>query len=60
MRHWLNVGHVQFDLWLAGSAQQIVGKMLHADDNGCIIEKESDGTQHGYMWGVVQHATLAP
>ncbi len=51
---------MQFDLIIAGSAEQIIGKMIHADGEGCVILKESDGTEHGYNWNVIQHITEAP
>lgn len=60
MKHLLNVGHIQFDLWMAGAAQQIVGKMIKADDVGCSILKESDGTEQYYAWATIQHACNAP
>lgn len=60
MLKWLNVGHVQFDLNFQGFPQQVIGKMIYADTVGCTILKENDGTEHSYVWGVVEHITLAP
>lgn len=60
MRHWMNIGHCQFDLMLGGVAQQIIGKMVAYDEMGVTILKEDDGTEHCYAAGVVQHITLAP
>lgn len=59
MRYWMNIGHVQFDLLLGGNVEQIIGKLVHCDESGCTIVKESDGTIHSYALSVVQHATLA-
>ena len=59
MKHLLNVGHTQFDLWMAGAAQQIIGKMVMADENGCGIISESTGVLHFYTWATIQHATAA-
>lgn len=60
MRIWLNQGHCQFDLWMAGAAQQVIGKMVHADEDGCQILIEMNGTLQSYSWDVVQHICLAP
>lgn len=60
MRYWMNIGHIQFDLFMFGTMEQIVGKLIHCDDTGCTIIKESDGTHHSYAVGVIQHATPAP
>lgn len=60
MRAWLNVGHIQFDILLGGTVEQIVGKLVHCDETGCTIQKETDGTLHSYSLSVVQHATPAP
>ena len=60
MKIYMNIGHCQFDLWLAGEAQQIIGKMIHCDEDGCQLLKESDGTLHSYSWNVIQHITTAP
>lgn len=60
MRHYLNKGHIQFDLIIGSSVEQIIGKMIHADQEGCIIEQESDGVLHGYSWQVIMHACEAP
>lgn len=60
MRYWLNINHVQFDLLLGGSVEQIIGKLVHCDETGCTIIKEDDSVVHSYSLAVVQHATLAP
>ena len=60
MRHLLNVSHIQYDLWMANSAQQIIGTMIKADDVGCAIQIESNGAIHYYTWATIQHATVAP
>lgn len=60
MRIHMNKGHMQFDLVIANSAQQIIGKMVHADEHGCQILKENDGTLHSYNWDVIMHITEAP
>lgn len=63
MRHWLNIGHVQFNMFYDRTtgtyAAQIIGKLVHCDETGCTILKESDGTYHSYADGVVEHATPA-
>ncbi len=59
MRHFMNVGHVQFDLLIAGNAEQVIGKMVHADELGITILVESTGEYHAYGLLVVQHACLA-
>ncbi len=60
MNQWINVGHVQFDIFMFGQQQQIIGKLIAIDKGGCTIVKESDGTTHTYAIGVIQHVTLAP
>lgn len=59
MRYWLNMGHIQFDLLFGQAVEQIIGKLVHCDETGCTILKESDGTYHSYADGIVQHATPA-
>ena len=60
MRRWLNVAHCQFDLDFSGSAEQIIGKMVYADAEGCTILQDGTGVEHSYTWGVIQHISLAP
>lgn len=60
MKHLLNLGHIQFDLLLGGVPQQLVGKMVKADDIGCSIVSERDGVEHYYTWKVIEHAVAAP
>lgn len=59
MRIYLNKGHIQFDLYRNGSAEQVIGKMIHADEQGCQIEIESTGEVHAYNWDIIQHICLA-
>jgi hypothetical protein len=60
MRIYLNMGHTQFDLLMPAGAEMIVGKMIHADEQGCQIQIESTGEIHGYSWDVIKHACPAP
>ena len=60
MKHFLNVGHCQFNLVMLGQAMQVIGKMIHCDDTGITIITESTGEVHSYASGVVQHVCLAP
>lgn len=59
MHIYMNIPHVQFNLYIAGSAQMVIGKMVHSDAQGCQILVESDGNLHAYNWDVIQHITLA-
>lgn len=60
MKHFLNIGHCQFDLLMNGVHQQVIGKMINIDGNGCAIMLEATGQVHCYSWSVVQHICLAP
>lgn len=60
MKHFLNVGHCQFNLVFLGSAQEIIGTMVDCDETGVTILIESSGEYHSYAIGVVQHVCLAP
>jgi hypothetical protein len=60
MKHYLNVGHCQFDLFMLGSHQQVIGRMINHDSSGCSILLEATGEVHSYSWSVVQHICLAP
>lgn len=60
MHYYHNVGHCQFDLLLLGNVEQVIGKMIQSDAQGCTILIERDGTIQSYSWNVVQHIALAP
>jgi len=57
---YMNKGHIQFDLSINNNAQQIIGKMIHADEHGCVIISESTGVEHCYNWDVIVHICEAP
>lgn len=59
MHIYMNIPHVQFNLYVAGVAEMVVGKMVHADEHGCQILLDADSSLHAYNWDVIQHITLA-
>lgn len=60
MKHFMNKGHMQFDLLLGGVPQQVIGKMISCDSSGCVILLENNGQEHFYAAHVIQHICEAP